>query len=41
MVAYGLTLSAEEQGPAKLVEIARAAENAGFDFVSISDHYHP
>jgi hypothetical protein len=41
VVAYGLTLSAEEHGPAKLVEIARAAENAGFDFVSISDHYHP
>jgi len=38
---YGLSLSSEEHGPAKLVEIARAAETAGFDFVSISDHYHP
>jgi coenzyme F420-dependent glucose-6-phosphate dehydrogenase len=41
VVAYGLTLSSEEHGPAKLVEVARAAEAAGFDFVSISDHYHP
>lgn len=40
-VSYGLTLSSEEHGPAQLVEIARAAEAAGFDFVSISDHYHP
>lgn len=41
MTALGLTLSSEEHGPAKLVEIAVAAEKAGFDFVSISDHYHP
>lgn len=38
---YGLTLSSEEHPPSKLVEIARAAEDAGFDFVSISDHFHP
>ncbi|WP_051063120.1 TIGR03557 family F420-dependent LLM class oxidoreductase [Ilumatobacter nonamiensis] len=38
---YGLTLSSEEHPPGKLVEIARAAEDAGFDFVSISDHFHP
>ena len=41
MVKYGLTLSSEEHGPQKLVEIAAAAEEAGFDFVSISDHFHP
>jgi G6PDH family F420-dependent oxidoreductase len=41
MVKHGLTLSSEEHPPAKLVEIAVAAEEAGFDFVSISDHYHP
>lgn len=38
---YGLTLSSEEHDPAKLVAMAVEAEAAGFDFVSISDHYHP
>mgnify|MGYP005812084223 CR=1 FL=1 len=38
---FGLTLSSEEHAPTRLVEIAAAAERAGFDFVSISDHYHP
>lgn len=37
----GYTLSSEEQGPARLVELAAKAEDVGFDFVSISDHYHP
>lgn len=41
MVEYGLTLSSEEHPPSKLVETAVAAEEAGFDFVSISDHFHP
>ena len=41
MVEHGLTLSSEEHSPSKLVEIAVAAEEAGFDFVSISDHFHP
>jgi len=36
-----LTLSSEEHSPAKLVTLAKAAEEAGFDFVSISDHFHP
>src|SRR4051794_6112277 len=40
-VAVGYTLSAEEFGPRELVRFARGAEEAGFDFVSISDHYHP
>jgi len=31
----------EEHGPAALVRNARRAEEAGFDFVAISDHYHP
>ncbi|WP_443478418.1 TIGR03557 family F420-dependent LLM class oxidoreductase [Novosphingobium aerophilum] len=31
----------EEHGPKALVSNALAAERAGFDFVSISDHYHP
>ncbi|MET1042427.1 MAG: TIGR03557 family F420-dependent LLM class oxidoreductase, partial [Acidimicrobiales bacterium] len=41
MTEFGLTLSSEEWGPKDLVEMARKAEDAGFDFVSISDHYHP
>ena len=41
MVALGLALSSEEHGPRRLVDLAIAAEDAGFDFVSISDHYHP
>lgn len=41
MTKYGLTLSSEEHAPNHLVEIAVAAEKAGFDFVSISDHFHP
>ncbi len=41
MVKYGLTLSSEEHPPERLVELAMAAESAGFDFVSISDHFHP
>lgn len=39
--AFGLTLSTEEHDPGRLVEVARMAEEWGFDFVSISDHYHP
>jgi G6PDH family F420-dependent oxidoreductase len=41
MTKHGLTLSSEEHPPRKLVDLAVAAEEAGFDFVSISDHYHP
>lgn len=41
MVSYGLTLSSEEHGPTDLVANAVAAEESGFDFVSISDHFHP
>ncbi|HEX2154693.1 MAG TPA: TIGR03557 family F420-dependent LLM class oxidoreductase [Acidimicrobiia bacterium] len=40
-IEYGLTLSSEELGPARLVDVARQAEEHGFDFVSISDHFHP
>ena len=38
---FGLTLSSEEHGPSALVDLADEAERAGFDFVSISDHFHP
>jgi coenzyme F420-dependent glucose-6-phosphate dehydrogenase len=41
MTRYGLTLSSEEHPPGHLVELAVAAEDVGFDFVSISDHFHP
>ena len=41
MTKLGLTVSSEEHPPAKAVEIAVAAEAAGFDFVSVSDHFHP
>ncbi|MFN0089179.1 MAG: TIGR03557 family F420-dependent LLM class oxidoreductase [Acidimicrobiales bacterium] len=37
----GYTLSSEEFGPRDLVAQAVRAEELGFDFVSISDHYHP
>jgi coenzyme F420-dependent glucose-6-phosphate dehydrogenase len=38
---FGLTLSSEEHEPARLLAIAQLAEESGFDFVSISDHFHP
>ena len=41
MTSFGYTLSSEEHPPRDLVQHARRAEEAGFDFASISDHYHP
>jgi len=41
MTMIGYALSAEEHHPNDLVRYARMAEDAGFEFVSISDHYHP
>ena len=41
MREIGFTLSSEEQPPSDLVRYARAAEEAGFDFAVISDHFHP
>ncbi|MEV6492585.1 TIGR03557 family F420-dependent LLM class oxidoreductase [Actinoplanes sp. NPDC051633] len=38
---FGYKLSAEGFGPQELIRQAVAAERAGFDFVEISDHYHP
>jgi len=40
-VEFGYTLSSEETPPRRLVELAAAAEEAEFSFVSISDHFHP
>jgi coenzyme F420-dependent glucose-6-phosphate dehydrogenase len=41
MTALGYALSSEEHGPRDLVENARLAEEAGFTFALISDHFHP
>ena len=41
MVRIGYKLSSEEQRPRDLVGFARLAEQAGFSFALISDHYHP
>ena len=40
-VQVGYKLSSEEFSGPKLVELARAAEDRGFAFALISDHYHP
>ena len=37
----GYFLSCEEYGPKSLLEQARMAEDAGFEALWISDHYHP
>jgi G6PDH family F420-dependent oxidoreductase len=39
--AIGLHLSSEELAPEALVATARRAEQAGFAFITISDHFHP
>src|SRR3954463_14867468 len=41
MTHYGFSLMCELHDPRALVEQAKRAEQAGFDFVTISDHYHP
>ena len=41
MVEIGYTLSSEEFRPNELVQLARRAEEVGFSFAGISDHYHP
>lgn len=40
-VQLGYALSVEEHGPLALVENARRAEESGFSFALISDHFHP
>lgn len=37
----GYALSCEQFGPAELLDQARRAEQAGFEALSISDHFHP
>jgi G6PDH family F420-dependent oxidoreductase len=41
MVAIGYALSAEEHRPNDLVANAALAEQAGFSFAVVSDHFHP
>jgi G6PDH family F420-dependent oxidoreductase len=41
MVELGYALSSEEHAPRDLVRHAVAAEEAGFTFALISDHFHP
>lgn len=38
---YGFTLSSEELPAQELINLAAKAEATGFDFVGISDHFHP
>jgi coenzyme F420-dependent glucose-6-phosphate dehydrogenase len=40
-IRFGYALSSEEHRPRDLVANARLAEEAGFDFAMISDHFHP
>jgi coenzyme F420-dependent glucose-6-phosphate dehydrogenase len=40
-VSFGYTVSSEEHAPLDLVANARRAEELGFEFLSISDHFHP
>ncbi len=41
MIALGYKLSSEEHAPNDLITQARRAEEAGFTFGMISDHFHP
>ena len=41
VTAFGYWLSSEEHPPLDLVRDAKRAEDAGFEFALISDHFHP
>jgi alkanesulfonate monooxygenase SsuD/methylene tetrahydromethanopterin reductase-like flavin-dependent oxidoreductase (luciferase family) len=41
MASYGYSLMCELHDPNDLLAQASRAEEAGFDFVTISDHFHP
>lgn len=41
MTRYGYFLSSEEYDPASLIRQAKMAEQAGFEALWISDHFHP
>jgi coenzyme F420-dependent glucose-6-phosphate dehydrogenase len=41
MSIIGYALSSEEHSPQRIVELAKMAEDTGFMYAFISDHYHP
>jgi G6PDH family F420-dependent oxidoreductase len=41
MAEIGYALSSEEHPPSHLVRFAQSAEDVGFTFALISDHFHP
>jgi G6PDH family F420-dependent oxidoreductase len=41
MIQIGYKLCSEEQSPEQLLECAQRAEETGFSFAMISDHFHP
>lgn len=41
MVELGYALSTEEHGPKACTRHAKHAEDAGFSFIMVSDHFHP
>jgi coenzyme F420-dependent glucose-6-phosphate dehydrogenase len=41
MIEVGYSLSSEETSPQDLIRYAKRAEESGFSFALISDHYHP
>jgi len=41
MLRIGYKLMSEEHGPEELVRNAKRAEQAGFDFAALSDHFFP
>jgi coenzyme F420-dependent glucose-6-phosphate dehydrogenase len=41
MIRLGYTLSSEERLPQELASAAARAEEAGFEFALVSDHFHP
>ena len=41
MIRVGYALSSEEHTPNALVANARRAEESGFEFALVSDHFHP
>lgn len=41
MVMLGIKLGSEEYPPVELLNYAVAAEQAGFDAIDVSDHFHP
>ncbi len=40
-IRFGWKAGAEQYPPQELLEYAVAAEQAGFDSIDVSDHFHP